>query len=337
MLVRTALLLALVLHSTSLYSASPATASALERVARLRALLAQQPWDKPRLQRMFALSLQHKRLLEDAKQGHELAVQQIEADPDYVPDLLDVSLDIIHTLHLEQQQVEKLLLWEVSDPQGGKHWLFGTVHTLAFANFTATARAQLEKIIDDASVIMHEHLPIEIAYALLKDQGYESAIDKLASLDLQIVARGIHGGKKIVALENIGDRIEIQLAHSKILHRIRQLLADLAASIKAGYTNRSVEHEALSYMETFENFFALHSAYFTADLHEISEKIQSLGDWAAEEVVVRNRIWIDRIVSQCQQSDGCLIVAGHGHMTLNNADNLITQLRERGFTVNFVE
>lgn len=54
---------------------------------------------------------------------------------------------------------------------------------------------------------------------------------------------------------------------------------------------------------------------------------------------IRNRLWINKIVKQCEQNINCLIVAGAAHMAYDSqhVKSVPTLLRERGFTVELVE
>ena len=146
--------IASIVLATSLFAVAPSTFSnTAPKIARLRTLFMQQPWDKQRLQEIVAVNLTHDYLL--AKKP--------------------------------------------------RHWLFGTVHHLTFANFAQEARLQLEHV------------------------------------------------------------------------------------------------------------FAVQNAYLTADISAIMRAINNDGIESAaiaSDTNYRNHLWLDRIVTQCEQNTNCLIVAG---------------------------
>lgn len=320
--------------ASSLLAAPPALTNAESRIAMLRALLTQQPWDKQRLQRIVAISLTHDYLRAKKPQDWEEKAQIIEADPDYVPNASQVFSYLILSLPFADRNVTKLLLWKMTDPHGKLHWLFGTLHTITFANFTNEARHQLTEVIDAATVILHENVPagsIELAHALLDADGYAETIDKLVQLDVQVIARGIYRGKKIVALEDRHDRLAIQLNKAKLSPLLEE------PSLLGDEQPIPMEKVAADIVASLELGLTIHTAYLTADVSAIQEVAADMGNHA--DTKERNHFWLDRIVTQCEQNAGCLIIAGHGHMTTDNkhTQSIITLLRERGFTIELVE
>ena len=334
-------LIATLVLSSNVLSATPRPAhttivSAADKAEMLRVLLVQQPWDKQRLQRMFALAIRHDSLAISKRRNSQQEMQDIEADPDYIPSFLKIANELVSTLPFEQQKIEKLLLWRMIDPQGKQHWLFGAMHNLTFANFAEEARLQLERIIDAAAIIMHEHLGEGLVQTLLDIEDYERAIS-VGKLDDQIVARGMHGGKKIAPLETVVDMIMIQaqLEQEKPSRTLSRFATVPAYILSLFHT---VEREAAARVASLELGFAVIGAYVTADVSKMRVDAKRL-ELISNDIGSRNHLWLDRIVTQCEQNTTCLIVAGHGHMTHDSkkVKSIITLLRERGFTIELVE
>ena len=310
---------------------------------RVHTLLKQQPWDKQQLRKIISLSLMHDHLRSAKPPGWEEQVHAIASNPDFVPDAKQVFEDSLVSLPFADQQIEKLLLWKMIDPQGKQHWLFGTIHHLTFANFTPQARAQLEQLIDASSAILHENVQagsIDLAQALLDSMGYDEMIDKLVQLDGQIIARGIYRHKKIVALEDPYDRLIIRNKLAKLRRILFYKVSRLRFLFKKEIPREQVAH---AIVEDLAKHLSALTAYRTADVSALNlgEFIPNItsDDINARILNARNHLWLDRIITQCEQNDSCLIVAGHAHMTHDskNIKSIITLLRERGFIIEFAE
>lgn len=307
------------------------------RIEMLSALLTQQPLDTQRLQRMAALYMRHKHLARSKRLSDQLAAQEIENDPEYVPKLFRVLDQIVIGGPFEEQQIEKLLLWRITDPQGKQHWMFGTMHYLTFDNFAREARLQLEKIIDTAGIIMYKYDyedEINLLRRQLNNSGYEQTISEAATMEQQIMARGVYNDKMMIELENFHHDISI----FKAVNAATRLLSASAPDFLK-YIFSSEKQRVARQIEWLEGALAMKSAYLTADTSKM--KSYSLIRYAHRALKPNDyhHLWIDKIVSQCQLMDNCLIVAGHGHMTYDTKKqkSIITLLRERGFTVELVE
>lgn len=102
------------------------------------------------------------------------------------------------------------------------------------------------------------------------------------------------------------------------------------------------EEQAAAYaVEMLERIFSWATAYQTADLSKVKYNMN-----LTDEIVlgyvgagIRNRLWVNKIVKQCEQNANCLIVAGARHMAYDSQQvkSVSTLLRERGFTVELVE
>ena len=317
-----------------------------DRVEMLRSLL-MQPLDKQRLQRMLELSISHDRLTSTfILPPSYRAAEALRKEPDYVPDLYKAMEAISFLLYFVESRVEKLSLWKIIDMQGKQHWLFGTNLFLDFDNFEVEARQQLESVIDTSTVIMHEIFTELYSSTKFREEMQTKPDNKGSEhetyypypwlIDEAIIARGRQGDKKIVALETSDDI----LAHwLPAIGYFVSLVPDLVSQ-KIKTALLSPKQLAANKVKMIDEILQWATAYLTADINTMQHDSKTLKLFHKGLAInARNNFWIDRIVTQCQQNESCLVVANIGHMTNDNWKNksLITLLRERGFTVELVQ
>ena len=321
-------------------SPDPLLSVPVDKIEMLRSLLAQQPLDTQRLQRVRALSRQHKKLAASKRDSKQQAAREIENDPDFVPNYGKIVEEVVAAYPLESPQVEKLLLWEITDPQGKQHRIFGTMHHLTLDNFVREARLQLEKIIDTAGTIVYEHYnkdEINLLQTQLHKDGYEQTISATDVLDEQIIVRRMHNSKMMIGFEMIDGFSKTQAMRFLVL--MGKSFFTLLLPEFTVYLSSSKKQQDAYAIEMLEDVLAMQNAYLTADISKMKDSFAIRVAHNFFPVSIRNNNLADRITKQCQLNDNCLIVIGHGHMTYETKKqkSVITLLRERGFTVEQVK
>ena len=245
---------------------------------------------------------------------------------DYVPDALNLIEELIVEI-LQQEKVQKLLLWQLTAPTGKQHYLLGTHHDLTLQYFSSSAHTSLTRLLEKVDVLIHEG--IELRTPSLEIAAYSKFDDQVTAMAQQL-------GKKIMPLENkkeLNQDIN-DYRSAKIVYKMTSEDENLTY-----LDNAAVEAKAAAVLAPLEESFKRQRAYLHADhaaLIEFGKHITPELEIVYDSLLyVRNHRWLPRIVEQCEQDSTCLITAGHAHMTddTDHTASIITLLREQGYAV----
>lgn len=235
--------------------------------------------------------------------------------------------------------MKKPLLWEVTAPDGSRHWIVATAHHPMNLS-TLPQDSQLFDVVDKATIFMPEFFGLpalkERADKLKKMKSYdtakkiERAIEMLErQFDNSLTTYGKRRGKRIVHLDEDAVLVEREMrSASKLDAIVRQaMLQGLSEAEKIKY-----------YLDYSELTFRSNQAFVDGNLAEMSklvnERFSSLSVGAY--TVVRNKRWVKIIEKTCKDKDGCLIYSGYAHV-IEAKDSLISLLRERGFELRLIK
>ena len=123
-------------------------------------------------------------------------------------------------------------------------------------------------------------------------------------------------GKKIVPLEDLEIAVDFALNARKNINTV--WLKDTLDSGGTSYLRNTHHHMVNSY--TSGNF---------EDVLLISHLLEQFPKELLEK---RNRLWVENILSNCQQGENCFIFGGLAHM-LEHGDNVVNLLQAKGFQV----
>ncbi len=293
----------------SLLSAAVMAKSVLPRTGKglLYQLVQRTPWDVTRLARILQLEL-------------DGAVDAA----DYVPDALNLFQQLIVSIPREEQ-VQKLLLWEVTTPRGAKHWLWGSWHDVTYRDFSAPAQHELHELLTQIDVLIHEgDIP----------RGKSVSVESYQQLDHQLIAHARQLGKATTALDTAWERGQINLDEQAILaEREAQQDAKLAALSAA-----ETETLLVDQLVALERQLSLRRAYLQADhaaLVELARPRAAAKIFDDTLLHARNYRWITRITAACARDVTCLVSAGYAHLVVDNDDtaSIVSLLREQGYGV----
>ena len=341
-------LLLLFVMSVQAYSHAPSAQS------RLKALIQQTPWDKRLLKKIVNLDLEHRTALEDKPPNWQKIVQQIENDPDWLPQATSMLAKMALQVPLENKEVNPPV-WLATSKDGRKIYLIGTVHKINLENLSLPAKTKFGQIWDKSSVVMWEgfsfhtqRITIELAK---KDRG-NFKLSNGYELDAQLMAYGlIRSKKKVVSLEeglwaghDLGAKTEDRLDREGIskANDPRDELDnnELTDSDKEQYLNEIVDIYELgnlgmiSYvaydMKKKEAIDSMHQELYRT--HRTTREVLR-SNYLLD---ARNRFWLQKIKENCQQDEACLLLGGVDHMTFDYQDtvsSILTLLQEDGFQV----
>lgn len=271
----------------------------------LSQLVRQTPWDMTRLRHIFQLEL-------------DGAVDAA----DYVHDAFKLFQQLVVEIP-RQEQVQKLLGWELTTPRGARHQLLGTRHDLTLRDFSLPARHTLHTLLTQVDMLVHEgNIPHHSSAPLASYQ----------QLDHQLIARARQLGKATAPLDSALEQRQASLDQHFILAAQEAQLDEL----------RDAEIEALfiEQLGAQERQLRLARAYLHAQHAEVTALARQQRTEGAEVfedklLNTRNHRWITRIVDACAQQTSCLITAGYLHLVVDNdqTTSIITLLRERGYRV----
>lgn len=271
----------------------------------LTQLMRQTPWDMTRLRRIFQLEL-------------DGAVDAA----DYVDDAFKLFQQSVVEIP-RQEQVQKLLLWQLTTPRGARHQLLGTRHDLTLRDFSASAQHTLHTLLTQVDMLVHEgDIP-----------RYSSApLESYQQLDHQLIARARQLGKATAPLDSALEQRQASLDQHYILITQEAQLDELS--------DAEIEALFIEQLGAQERQFRLTRAYLQAQHAEVTalarrshaEGAEAFGDKLLN---TRNHRWITRIIAACAQQTSCLITAGYLHLVVDTDEttSIITLLRERGYRV----
>ena len=338
------LLLFLFIISFQAYSHAPTAQS------RLKALLQKTPWDKRLLKKIVRLDLEHRNALEDKPPNWQETVQQIESDPDWLPQATSMLDGMAQQVPLENKEIDPPV-WLATSKDGRKIYLMGTIHKIGFENLSLPAKTKIGQLWDESSVVMWEGYSfwtqritrwIKEKKSLKLFEGFE--------LDYQLMVYGlIRGEKKVVSLEeglwtdrDLEAKTEDRLDREGIqeVNDPREEKDELTDDEKEQYLNEIIDN-----YESVNLKMISYIAYDMKEVATINQKRQQLHQthhttrrWLREHYLLdaRNRFWLQKIKENCQQGDACLLIGGVDHMTLDHQDtvsSILTLLQEDGFQI----
>ena len=272
----------------------------------LRQLVHQTPWDTTRLAHIIKLELH----------GAVTAT-------DYIPD----AFNLLRQLAVEiprEEQVQKLLLWKLTTPQDRQHWLLGTGHDFNLNDFSIPAQEALHNLLLQVDMLIHEG---NIPYS------NSAPIESYQHLDHQLIARARQLGKETAPLETSLEARQASLEQQHIIdEQEKQLVARLVAM-----SEMEIEALFIDQLVELEKLFKIRRTYQHADRDKMVELMDGIIITTLEDRLLntRNRRWITRITTACEDDTTCLISAGYLHMIFDSATttSIITSLRERGYRV----
>ena len=259
----------------------------------LQKLVRQTPWDLKRLAHILKLEL----------------LNDVAAD-DYVPEAAELLGQAIRKV-AQEEKLAKLLLWQVTTPHGKQHWLLGTHHSTRLGFFSAAGQQQLDTLMAEIDVFMHE--------------------GNARGLDRQLIVKAQRQGKKVVPLED-----------ALAITRARMFVGNISTQREAqAETSTAADSDAdlLSTATEWERLFREQQAYLQGDLSAVLALQQKdpnkNSDLHAYVVGERNRNWLPEIIAACNRDETCLVAAGYRHFTLDSEAvvSVITMLREHGYDV----
>lgn len=259
----------------------------------LQKLVRQTPWDRTRLAHILKLDL----------------LKDVAAD-DYVPEASKFLARLVRTIPQEEELV-KLLLWQVTTPLGKQHWLLGTHHSARLGFFSAAGRQQLDTLLAKTDVFMHE--------------------GNALGLDRQLIVMAQRRDKKVVPLEDA-------LAMLRATKTVENILAQWESQAKT-FTAAEIEAYLLSVVTEWERLLREYQAYLRGDLTAVlalqQQDPNKNSDLHAYIIGERSRNWLPKIIKACRSNETCLIAAGYSHFTLDNeaVTSIIAMLREHGYRV----
>ena len=168
------------LKTTMFFGIALSTAVMAKSTARggkelLRQLVLQKPWDIAKLAHIVHLEWHH-------------AVNAA----DYVPNALRLLQQLVVEIPREEQ-VQKLLLWEITPSPGKRHWLLGTWHYSSLDDFSAPAQQTLHELLLRADMLIHEgSIP----------QNEAASVASHQMLDHQLIVKARQMGTKTAPLES---------------------------------------------------------------------------------------------------------------------------------------
>ena len=278
----------------------------------LRQLIRQTPWDRARLAHILTLEM-----LEDTTAA------------DYVPQAERILEQLIKT-ELRQEKLAQLLLWKVTTPRGKQHWLLGTDHEIKLGFFSTAARQQLDALVAEIDVHMHEGMA-------LADTSLP--IEVYPTLDTQLIVMAQRRGKKVVPLENW--REESISTASLLSEQVNEF-----ANQRQWGTFSAAETEAccLEEVGAQEALFRETLAYLRGDHATL---LELYSDWqfpVSDNIKkylldVRNRNWMQKITAACRSRETCLVVAGYAHFIHDSeaAASIITMLRKLDYGIELAQ
>ena len=280
----------------------------------LRQLVLQKPWDIAELAHIVQLEWHY-------------AVNAA----DYVPNALRLLQQLVVEIPREEQ-VQKLLLWEITPSPGKRHWLLGTWHYFSLDDFSAPAQQTLHELLLRADMLIHEG-------SIPQDEAASVASHQM--LDHQLIAKARQMGTKTAPLES-----PLEAAQAKPdRQRIR---AEYQSRLNARIDTMSDTEMAIllsTRLEELEISFRRDSAYVQGDsaiLQELlynriplQERRQDEAGLVDKLLHTPNQSWITKITTACQQNKTCLISAGYQHLLFDDESttSLITLLRAYGYHI----
>ena len=274
----------------------------------LRSLIQQTPWDRARL-------------------AHILKLEKLKAvtAPDYVPNA-SALLDKLVRAMPRQEKLAKLLLWKVTTKRGSQHWLLGTNHLIRLGVFSAEARQQLDALMADIDVYIHEGEALTDAFL---------HVGLYSTLDHQLTIMAQRQGKRVVPLE---DSFEMQSIEASLLATEEKVKLQREKQLET-ISETELEPYILEMVGELETVFRRMQAYLRGDLTALMEidqqDLDRDSEFAEEFLGIRNRNWMPKITKACHSQETCLIAAGYGHFLYDSETvaSIITMLREQGYIV----
>ena len=277
----------------------------------LRQLVHQTPWDTTRLAHIIKLEL-----------------HGAVAATDDVPDAFNLLQQLVVEIPREEQ-VQKLLLWKLTTPQGWQHWLLGTWHDFNLNDFSIPAQEALHNLLLQVDILLHE------GNITTSQRGgmWVHDIPTREKLDHQLIAQARQLGKETAPLDNILEARQASLEQQHIIdEQEKQLVARLVAM-----SEMEIEALFIDQLVELEKLFKIRRTYQHADRDKMVELMDGIIITTLEDRLLntRNRRWITRITTACEDDTTCLISAGYLHMIFDSATttSIITLLRERGYRV----
>lgn len=231
--------------------------------------------------------------------------------------------------------IKKNLLWEMTAPDGSRHWIVAITHSSVNLN-TLPQDAPLFDVVDKATIFMPEDF--STLSNIKKIAGTEEANVKIAvkilegMFDNSLTIYGQSQGKRIVQLD---EDPKLVASEAKVFSMIDN-------------AERNKRLEGLSETEKIKLFlaysnstFKINQAFADGNLAEISklmhERISSMfGTGSYMHRGTRNKRWVEVIKKTCKNKDGCLIYPGLSHVA-EDKYSLISLLQENGFKLQQVK
>ena len=233
---------------------------------------------------------------------------------------MKAALDQVVSFPL-QGRIERTFMWEVTAPDGNKHWLFAEMHVeYPLAQLPATS--QLLTAIKQATVFMPE---VTLAtsldfYQADRNDPHAQAIIAMRQkfISEQITNQAEQRAAKIIELDDMSTLLKYHQEWQKASQNITAVINE--------------DDQLAFYLDKVDLLLQQNYAYMEGDLITLTEVIQQLDPYHHIKIDRRNIAWVEKIIAQCQQGESCLIYPGIGHV-LDNDTSLIALLRKEGYTV----
>ncbi|MDE3268861.1 MAG: TraB/GumN family protein [Pseudomonadota bacterium] len=295
--------------------------------------------------------------------GRETTAQQqlmrrITSHPKYVRGAFD-ELE----RYAQNITVKRGMFWRLRSPDGSVHHLFGTMHDMRLQRFDGAVVSKLEQVIDASDLLLGEMAgnPAIRSAKLSGDFSLERGLlDELESLDDQISLLAMLNNNNLKELDTPEDIVAairstgVQVEDLNYSADITTQLQDRVAQIdKIDTTTTQTSDDKLTVLDEFgslknkltgilieaiadEQIAASYMSlnYARADVGALLDGLR-FGTADTALLDYRNKLWADRIATECQQQQSCFIYAGIYHMLAEtkNIRSLISLLEERGFKV----
>lgn len=197
-------------------------------------------------------------------------------------------------------KIERTIMWKMQSPNGNKHWLFGEIHyKILLSNLPNNS--QLHGAIEQATVFMPE---------VVNNCDHDSNTRDL-TISGQIDSKGKKRKVEIIELDSdIREELEKEWNEDK---------------------NQNKDLSLGQVLNKYDTKLKLECAYLDGNLSKFTELLKEFSPDFRSMTDRRNKIWLEKIVEQCDKDERCLVYPGVGHV-IEDKNSLVSLLKNKGYT-----
>ena len=176
--------------------------------------------------------------------------------------------------------------------------------------------------------ILYEYKPWAAAMTLSSIAIMRLGFDPAYGIDFFFLHRALEGQKKILAIENVSDQVDIlagvDVSDSLGLYYLKSTLKEI----------HLLDSSIVQMMQAWKTGDAalFHTAMYLGEESNTAEDSLMLAEIDERVYITRNKKMADSVAAFLAQDRNVFIVVGAGHM-LGKGDNVLKLLRDRGLTV----